>query len=186
MAGDPRHAPHVDADHRQDAAGARAPAESLVARPVVPDVPGADDDSDAIRVASRARSVLSGRGRAGVLPERVRRAGHAGAVGSRGAGPATGRMALTGGPTSSPRSDRMPRIIDMECSVPYGANAAAKAAEPEPAAAPVPAQPGYGMANYGRIFRSRREGADHRPAGDLDAYIKQLATLGIVRSLPLD
>jgi predicted TIM-barrel fold metal-dependent hydrolase len=68
--------------------------------------------------------------------------------------------------------------------VPYGANAAAKAAEPEPAAASAPAQPGYGMANYGRIFRSRREGADHRPAGDLDAYMKHLATLGIVRSVP--
>ena len=83
----------------------------------------------------------------------------------------------------------MPRIIDMECSVPYGANAVAKAAEPksaepEPAAAGAPAQPGYGMANYGRIFRSRREGADHRPAGDLDAYMKHIATLGIVRSVP--
>ena len=86
----------------------------------------------------------------------------------------------------------MPRIIDMECSVPYGATAKAKAAEaaeakpaePEPAAAGAPAQPGYGMANYGRIFRSRREGADHRPEGDLDAYMKHLATLGIVRSVP--
>ncbi|HTE67110.1 MAG TPA: hypothetical protein VK736_12770, partial [Candidatus Binatia bacterium] len=64
----------------------------------------------------------------------------------------------------------MPRIIDLECSVPYGAAAKAKAAEaaeakpaePEPAAAGAPAQPGYGMANYGRIFRSRREGADRR------------------------
>jgi predicted TIM-barrel fold metal-dependent hydrolase len=46
------------------------------------------------------------------------------------------------------------------------------------------AQPGYGMANYGRIFRSRREGADHRPEGDLDAYMKHIATLGIVRSVP--
>ena len=60
----------------------------------------------------------------------------------------------------------MPRIIDMECSVPYGAAAKAKSAEAaearpaEPAAAGAPAQPGYGMANYGRIFRSRREGAD--------------------------
>jgi uncharacterized protein len=82
------------------------------------------------------------------------------------------------------RSDRMPRIIDMECSVPYGANTVAKPAEPEPAAPGAPAQPGYGMANYGRIFRSRREGADHRPAGDLDAYMKHVATLGIVRSVP--
>jgi len=85
----------------------------------------------------------------------------------------------------------MPRIIDLECSVPYGAaakakaaEAAAKPAEPEPAAAGAPAQPGYGMANYGRIFRSRREGADHRPEGELDAYMDHLATLGIVRSVP--
>lgn len=72
----------------------------------------------------------------------------------------------------------MPRIIDLECSVPYGAAAEAKAAEASPA------QPGYGMANYGRIFRSRREGADHRPEGELDAYMDHLATLGIVRSVP--
>jgi predicted TIM-barrel fold metal-dependent hydrolase len=81
----------------------------------------------------------------------------------------------------------MPRIIDMECSVPYGAAAAEKAAEavPQPAAAGVPAQPaGYGMANYGRIFRSRREGADHRPDVELDAYVEKLGKLGIVRSVP--
>ena len=41
-------------------------------------------------------AVVAGRGGAGVLPERVRPGGHAGAVGSRGAGPATGRMALIG------------------------------------------------------------------------------------------
>ena len=72
----------------------------------------------------------------------------------------------------------MPRIIDMECSVPYGAAAEAKAAEASPAPA------GYGMANYGRIFRSRREGADHRPEVELDAYVDQLGKLGIVRSVP--
>jgi hypothetical protein len=77
----------------------------------------------------------------------------------------------------------MPRIIDMECSVPYGVNAASKAATPEPPAG-ADDKPGYGMANYGRIFRARREGADHRPAEDLDAYMKHLATLGIVRSVP--
>ena len=75
----------------------------------------------------------------------------------------------------------MPRIIDMECSVPYGVNAESR---PEKAPAGSDAQPGYGMANYGRIFRARREGADHRPAEDLDAYMKHLATLGIVRSVP--
>ena len=74
----------------------------------------------------------------------------------------------------------MMRIIDMECSVPYGVNAASKPAAAEPAGE----KPGYGMANYGRIFKARREGADHRPAEDLDAYMKHLATLGIVRSVP--
>jgi hypothetical protein len=82
----------------------------------------------------------------------------------------------------------MPRIIDMECSVPYGAAAAAKAAEAKAAEAQTaeasPAPAGYGMANYGRIFRSRREGADHRPEVELDAYVDQLGKLGIVRSVP--
>jgi uncharacterized protein len=85
----------------------------------------------------------------------------------------------------------MPRIIDMECSVPYGAEAkAAKAAaEAKAAAAALAAagagdKPGYGMANYGRIFRARREGADHRPDEELDAYVEKLGKLGIVRSVP--
>jgi hypothetical protein len=43
-----------------------------------------------------AESRVAGRGGAGVLPERVRPGGHPGAVGPRRAGPATGRMALTG------------------------------------------------------------------------------------------
>lgn len=77
----------------------------------------------------------------------------------------------------------MPRIIDMECSVPYGAAAEAKTAEATAAEAS-PAAAGYGMANYGRIFRSRRKGADHRPEGELDAYMDQLGRLGIVRSVP--
>ena len=77
----------------------------------------------------------------------------------------------------------MVRIIDMECSVPYGVNAQSKPAAAEPPA-DAGDKPGYGMANYGRIFKARREGADHRPAEDLDAYITHLATLGIVRSVP--
>jgi hypothetical protein len=77
----------------------------------------------------------------------------------------------------------MVRIIDMECSVPYGVNAASKPAEAEPPAGSGD-KPGYGMANYGRIFKARREGADHRPAQDLDAYMKHIATVGIVRSVP--
>ena len=55
----------------------------------------------------------------------------------------------------------MVRIIDMECSIPR-----TEASQPEPGHDQEPAakQPaGYGMANYSRIFKSRREGADHRP-----------------------
>ncbi len=68
----------------------------------------------------------------------------------------------------------MVRIIDMECSVPHGlvGEAEPAPARPEPAATAgggAPGQPaGYGMANYSRIFRSRREGADHRPEMDID------------------
>ena len=79
------------------------------------------------------------------------------------------------------------RIIDMECNVPYGAehekSAAAAAAPPAGASKPAAegTQPaGYGMANYGRIFRSRSEGNDPRPRTDLDAYVKHIAGLGIV------
>ena len=75
----------------------------------------------------------------------------------------------------------MVRIIDMECSVPYGAEHEKSAAA---AAPPAAGQPGYGMANYGRIFRSRSEGNDPRSKTDLDAYVKHLAGLGIVRSVP--
>src|SRR5712692_10493362 len=80
----------------------------------------------------------------------------------------------------------MVRIIDMECSVPRrGAGEAESAAEsPKPTGAAAGQPAGYGMANYSRIFRSRREGEDHRPAMDLDAYVEMLAKLGIVRALP--
>jgi hypothetical protein len=76
----------------------------------------------------------------------------------------------------------MVRIIDMECSIPK-----TEASQPEPGhdQEPTAAQPaGYGMANYSRIFRSRREGADHRPDIGLDAYVAKLGKLGIVRSVP--
>ncbi|HEV8438602.1 MAG TPA: amidohydrolase family protein [Methylomirabilota bacterium] len=80
----------------------------------------------------------------------------------------------------------MARIIDMECSVPRGGASEGEpaAASPEPGGVD-PGQPaGYGMANYARIFRSRRPGADHRPAMDLDAYVAMLAKLGVVRAVP--
>src|SRR4029450_854792 len=76
----------------------------------------------------------------------------------------------------------MVRIIDMECSIPK-----TEVSQPEPGhdQEPTAAQPaGYGMGNYHRIFRSRREGADHRPDMGLDAYVAKLGKLGIVRSVP--
>src|SRR5262249_28966347 len=76
----------------------------------------------------------------------------------------------------------MVRIIDMECSIPRS-----ESSQPEPGhdQTPTAAQPaGYGMANYSRIFSSRREGADHRPDLGLDAYVDKLGKLGIVRSVP--
>jgi predicted TIM-barrel fold metal-dependent hydrolase len=40
------------------------------------------------------------------------------------------------------------------------------------------------MANYGRIFRSRAEGGDTRPKSEIDAFVRMLGELGIVRSVP--
>jgi predicted TIM-barrel fold metal-dependent hydrolase len=79
------------------------------------------------------------------------------------------------------------RVIDMECSVPRrgsaGADVPAGAAPPAaPAAAERPT--GYGMANYERIFRSRRDGGDARPDVELSAYVDRLERAGIVRALP--
>jgi predicted TIM-barrel fold metal-dependent hydrolase len=80
------------------------------------------------------------------------------------------------------------RVIDMECSVPERArDAGAPPAGGAPAATPGVAAKrpaGYGMANYERIFRSRREGGDTRPAMDLRTYVELLARVGIVRALP--
>ena len=78
------------------------------------------------------------------------------------------------------------RVIDMECSVPKRARddgeVSAPAAAPGTATGARPA--GYGMANYERIFRSRREGGDTRPATELSAFVELLARAGIVRALP--
>src|SRR5882724_13392833 len=75
------------------------------------------------------------------------------------------------------RETVMVRIIDMECSIPR-----TDASQPEPGhdEATGAGQPaGYGMANYSRIFRSRREGADHRPDMSLDAYSASLGNRGL-------
>ena len=74
------------------------------------------------------------------------------------------------------------RVIDMECSVPKHATGDSGTPAPDAAAAERPA--GYGMANYGRIFRSRREGGDTRPATELSAWVEELRRAGIVRALP--
>jgi predicted TIM-barrel fold metal-dependent hydrolase len=67
-------------------------------------------------------------------------------------------------------------VFDMECSVPKQEGVA-------PAAAPAdPSKPGMG--NYGRIFRSRREGGTDRPATALDEFVEQLDKAGIARAVP--
>jgi predicted TIM-barrel fold metal-dependent hydrolase len=79
------------------------------------------------------------------------------------------------------------RVIDMECTLPKrdpgeGEAPAPGVAPSTPAAEDAPA--GYGMANYGRIFRSRAAGGDARPAAELAEYVAKLEKLGIVRSVP--
>jgi uncharacterized protein len=76
------------------------------------------------------------------------------------------------------------RVIDMESNVPKraGDEGAAAGAPAEASAGERPA--GYGMANYGRIFRSRAEGHDPRPDTALADYVKRLDRVGIVRAVP--
>ena len=78
------------------------------------------------------------------------------------------------------------RVIDMECNVPKLAADEAKAPAASTAAAPeATARPaGYGMANYERIFRSRRDGGDPRPDTEMAAYLKLLERVGVVRAVP--
>jgi uncharacterized protein len=78
------------------------------------------------------------------------------------------------------------RVIDMECSVPKLAADEATAPAASPAAAPEAAErpAGYGMANYERIFRSRRDGGDPRPDTGMAAYVKVLERVGIERAVP--
>src|ERR1700682_6490698 len=71
---------------------------------------------------------------------------------------------------------QMMRVIDMECSVPKPPDAAPPGTPP-PAVpnAPRAGQPaGYGMANYERIFRSRKDGGDPRPGTALSALVDLL------------
>ena len=76
------------------------------------------------------------------------------------------------------------RVIDMEANVPRPAGAAPVGGEP-PAAADATERPaGYGMANYGRIFRSRAEGHDPSAKSELADYVKLLDRVGIARAVP--
>jgi predicted TIM-barrel fold metal-dependent hydrolase len=76
------------------------------------------------------------------------------------------------------------RVIDMEANVPKRAGAEPTGGEP-PAAADAEQRPaGYGMANYGRIFRSRAEGHDPSAKSELADYVKLLDRVGIVRAVP--
>ena len=77
------------------------------------------------------------------------------------------------------------RVIDMECNVPRRTTGTTAApATPAPAVPAAERPAGYGMANYERIFRSRREGGDPRPDAEMKEYLQMLDRLGIVRSVP--
>lgn len=77
------------------------------------------------------------------------------------------------------------RVIDMECNVPKRAGGGAEAPVASAPSAQADARPaGYGMANYERIFRSRKEGGDPRPDVPLADFVKLLGRVGIVRSVP--
>jgi uncharacterized protein len=76
------------------------------------------------------------------------------------------------------------RVIDMESNVPKPAGAAPAGGEPPAAAGATERPAGYGMANYGRIFRSRAEGQDPGAKAELADYVKLLDRVGIVRAVP--
>jgi uncharacterized protein len=75
------------------------------------------------------------------------------------------------------------KVIDMECSLPK--TAAASPPSATAGASGTSGRPaGYGMANYGRIFRSREGGGDARPVSELEAFVETLDRAGIVRAVP--
>jgi len=76
------------------------------------------------------------------------------------------------------------RVIDMEANVPKRAGAEPAGGEPPKAADAEQRPAGYGMANYGRIFRSRAEGHDPSAKAELAEYVKLLDRVGIVRAVP--
>jgi uncharacterized protein len=80
-----------------------------------------------------------------------------------------------------PGEEMRMRVFDMECSVPKRADTPPTAAPATPRAGQLA---GHGMANYGRIFRSRKDGGDARPKTELSAYVELLERAGIVRAVP--
>src|SRR6185295_3723881 len=81
----------------------------------------------------------------------------------------------------------MTRLLDMEVSVPrfdVGDDQAHTAPGRGAPAVDTDRPAGYGMANYARIFKARQEGADHRPASELDTFMEGLGKLGVERALP--
>jgi predicted TIM-barrel fold metal-dependent hydrolase len=116
-------------------------------------------------------------------------AGGAGVPDGRAAAPAgdDGGDGTRGDPSparsASPDEEIVMRVIDMECNVPRRAGASPEPPPPGPATS-TDRPAGYGMANYGRIFRSRQEGGDTRPDVDLATFVKHVQGLGIVRSVP--
>ncbi len=86
----------------------------------------------------------------------------------------------------------MVRIIDMECNVPSPSTDVDETVTTDDAPVnsdPVALDPdserpeSYGMSNYRRIFRSRKEGTVS-PMMEMDAYVDMLVKLGIERAIP--
>jgi len=72
------------------------------------------------------------------------------------------------------------RIIDMECSISGLKNETAAPADPAPRAT---GRAGYGMANYGRIFKSRAEGSPREAAVPVADLIAKTSGLGVEKSV---
>src|SRR6185503_5043081 len=177
MAGDARYAAHVDAGRRQDAAGARAPPEPLVERPAVSDLPRADDDPDAVRVANAHGGVRLRQPPARARDERRREPGRA-AAGPGGrrvlpgvpgpAGRARGpgedlARARRGGPSDPVRRGPDARVVRARPSPALLPDAVARRSDPQAVRGALPGQVEPGAFLLG-CFRSRAHPV-LRPAG---------------------
>ncbi|MGH2598951.1 MAG: amidohydrolase family protein, partial [Dehalococcoidia bacterium] len=83
----------------------------------------------------------------------------------------------------------MVRVIDLECDLPLkaadGGAAQGEAAGGTSVGHEPDAVPGYGMANYARIFRTRQEGTEARPPISADEAATILAAAGVERGVLL-